>query len=163
MELLSLLNAHEIIAQIISFLILLFILRLVAWKRVLAFLDSRKERIAGQLRDAENAALTAQKIRTDYELKLSKIDDEASRRIKQAVDEGRQLQDDLKKYAHLEAQKIIDEARANIKYELSKAKEDLKEKIIDLSILAAESAIQEKLTEKQDRKLIKDFLDKIEI
>jgi len=163
MELLSLLNAHEIVAQMISFLILLFVLRLVAWKRMLAFLDSRKERIAGQLSDAENAKLAAGKIKIDYELKLSKIDDEASRMIKQAADEGRQIQDDLKKSAHLEAQKIIDDARANIKYELSKAKEELKEKIIDLSIMAAESVIQEKLTEKQDRKLVKDFLDKVEI
>lgn len=163
MELLSLLNAHEIVAQMISFLILLFILRLVAWKRVLAFLDSRKERIAGQLRDAENARLAAQEIKTDYESKLSKIDDEANRRIKQAVDEGRLLQDDLKKSAHLEAQRIIDDARVNIKYELSKVKEELKEHIIDLSIKAAESVIQEKLTEKEDRKLVKDFLDKVEI
>jgi len=162
MELLKMLNAHEIVAQIISFLILLFILRLVAWKRVLAFLDARKEHIAGELRDAENARLEAQKIKTDYELMLSKIDDEARRRIKQAVDEGRQLQDGLKKSAYLESQKIIDQARANIKYEFSKAKEELKEEIIDLSIKAAESVIQEKLTEKEDRKLVKDFLDKIE-
>lgn len=163
MELSSLLNAREVIAQIISFLILLFILRLIAWKRVLAFLDARKERIANELRDLENARRKAEEFKSEYEARLSKIDEEAGRRIKQAVDEGRQLQEDLKRSAHKDAQMIIDSARANIKYELSKAKEELKEKIIDLSIRAAENVIQEKLTEEQDKKLVKDFLDKEEI
>lgn len=163
MEISSLLNAHEIVAQIITFLILLFVLRLAAWKRVLAFLDARKERIANELRDIESARVKTEELKSEYETRLSKIDTEAGYRIKQAVDQGRKLQEELKRSAHQEAQVIIDSARANIKYELSKAKEELKEKIIDISIKAAENVIQSELTEEQDKKLVKDFIDKIDI
>ena len=46
MELLKLLSTSEIVAQILGFLLLFFLLRAFAWKRLLALLDERKARIS---------------------------------------------------------------------------------------------------------------------
>ncbi|TBR18501.1 ATP synthase F0 subunit B [bacterium] len=162
MELLKLLSANEIVAQVLSFLILFFILRIFVWKRVLGLLDQRKERIASEFNRIEELKAQVGKLKTEYEGKLSAIEEAANRRIQEAIAEGRKINDEARKKAHEQAQEIITNAESNIKYELSKVKEELKDKIIDLTIAATESVIQEKLTPDADRKLVEDFLEKLE-
>jgi len=162
MELLKLISANEIIAQIISFLILVFLLRLFAWKRILGLLDRRKEKIASDFNKIEETKLEIAGLKADYEKKLNTIDEAASKKIQEAMIEGRKITEEIRKKAHLEAQDIIENARDNIKHELAKAKEELKSNVIDLTIRAAESVIQEKLTEGDDRKLVEDFLNRID-
>ncbi|MDD5432386.1 MAG: F0F1 ATP synthase subunit B [Candidatus Omnitrophica bacterium] len=165
MELLKLLSTNEIIAQVISFLILLFLLRAFAWKNILALLDKRKEKISSELNNIEKVKQEVAKLKQDYESKLDVIEDAVRKKMQDAVAEGRKITEEIHKKAHQEAQEIIDSARANIKYELTKAKEELKNNVIDLTIMATENIIQEKLTDEGDKKLIKDFLqraDKIE-
>ena len=76
--------------------------------------------------------------------------------------EGRTITDEIRKHAHEEAQGIIKSAKANIQHELEVAKEELKEKIVDLTIAAAGNVIQEKLTEEGDRQLVRDFLNRMD-
>jgi F-type H+-transporting ATPase subunit b len=71
MELLKLLSAPELIAQIISFLILFFILRAFAWKKFLNILDQRKERIAAEFNKIESAKAQLEKLKQEYEGKLA--------------------------------------------------------------------------------------------
>ena len=162
MELLKLLSVNEIVAQVVSFLVLFIILRVFLWKRILGLLDARKEKIASALSEIENAKLEADKLKNDYQGKLNLIDKLAQDKINEAVAKGRHITDEMRKIAHEEAQAIIESARANAKYELSKAQEQLKEKIVDLTIAAAGSVIQEKLTEEDDRKLVEDFLNRMD-
>lgn len=162
MELLKLISTNEIIAQIVSFLIIFFLLRHFLWGRLLTVLDARKKKIASELNNIEETKSQLAGIKHDYEQRISSIDEEARRRIQEAVEQGRKLTEEMRKKAHESAQDIIDNARANIKYELSKAKEELKEQIIDLSLKAAENVIQEKLTEEDDRKIVEDFLARID-
>jgi len=162
MELLKLLSASEIFAQVISFLLLLFLLRIFFWKKVLGLLDARKERIAQGLKRIEDSQREITQLKSDYEAKLDAIEVTAKARIQEAVEQGRKITEEVRKKAHEEAQDIIENSRANIKYELGKAKEELKEQIIDLTIKATESVIQEKLTEEDDKKLVGDFLDRLD-
>ncbi|MFA5063281.1 MAG: F0F1 ATP synthase subunit B [Candidatus Omnitrophota bacterium] len=159
MELLKMLSANEIVAQIIGFLILLFLLRAFAWKKVLGFLDKRKEQIASGFKEIEEAKADIEKMRLDYDAKLASIEQAAKHKIHEAANESKVILEDARKNAHAQAQEIIDNAKNSIKYELSKAKEELKNEIIDLTLKATENVIQEKLTEKGDRQLVKDFLD----
>ena len=68
----------------------------------------------------------------------------------------------MRKKAHEEAQDIITDARRQVKYEVSKAQEQLKEKIVDIALGAARTVIQEKLTGDGDRKIVENFIREIE-
>ena len=46
MDLLKQFSTNEIFAQIVGFLLLLFLLRAFAWKKLLRLLDDRRERIS---------------------------------------------------------------------------------------------------------------------
>lgn len=162
MELVKLLNLNEIIAQIISFLLLLFLLRIFAWKKILNLLDSRKERIASEFKRIEDTKADLEKTRLEYEARLAKIEVKASQMIQEAIAQGREITDEIRKNAHSEAQDIIDNARQNVKFELTKAKEELRDSIVDLTIKATENIIQEKFTEGDDKKVISSFLDDID-
>jgi F-type H+-transporting ATPase subunit b len=162
MELLKLLNTSEIVAQVISFLLLFFLLRIFAWKPLLKLLDERKAKIVSGFKTIEEAKQEMENLRAEYQSRLDGATAEVQAKIKEAVEEGKKLSEELKKAAYHDAQKIIDNARSDIKFELSKAKDELKDKIVELSISAAEIVIQDRLTEKEDRKIVKDFLDKID-
>jgi F-type H+-transporting ATPase subunit b len=162
MELLKLLNLNEIVVQIISFLILLFILRIFAWKRILNILDQRKERIASEFSVIENTKAEAARLKSEYEAHLNGLEQESKKRINQAVEEGRRITDEMRKLAYAQSQDIISDARKNIAYEIQKAQEEVKDKIIDLAISAAETVIREKLDGEGDRKIVEEFIDNID-
>jgi F-type H+-transporting ATPase subunit b len=162
MELLKLLSANEVVAEALSFLLLLVLLRIFAWNKILKILDDRRNRIASEFKKIEDAKAEILRSKGEYEDKVATIKEEADRIIKEAVSESRKVTDEVRKNACLQAQEIINNAKDNIRHELAAAKEELKEKIVDLTISATEQVIQEKMTEEKDKKIIRNFLEKVE-
>ncbi|MFA4989648.1 MAG: F0F1 ATP synthase subunit B [Candidatus Omnitrophota bacterium] len=162
MELLRLLSTNEVIAQVLGFLILLALLRAFAWKSILGLLDKRKERIALEFKNIEGAKADIEQLRLEYTAKIASIDEEAQLKISEALNQAKVILEDSRKKGYIQAQEIIDNAKSSIKYELAKAKDDLKEEIIDLTLKATENLIQEKLTEEGDKRLVKDFLEGVD-
>jgi F-type H+-transporting ATPase subunit b len=162
MELLKLISASEVFAQLVSFLILFFLLKAFAWKRLLAMLDARRERIAGEFAAIETSKQEISRLKESYQQQLSQAQEMARRTVNEAVDEGKKARDEIRRQAHVDAQQIIEKAREDIKYEMGQAKRELKKEIIDLSLQAAQHLVQEKLTESQDKALVKEFLDKLD-
>jgi len=161
-ELLKLLSTNEIVAQIINFLLLLFVLRIFAWKSLLKVLDERKARIASEMERIEQAKVQMAQFNLDYAKRMSRVEEESRKKIQEAVAEGRRVTDEIRKKAHEEAQDIINNAKANIRHELAQAKEELKDKIIDLTINATQNLVREKITEENDKQLVKEFLDRLD-
>jgi F-type H+-transporting ATPase subunit b len=161
-ELLKMLSASEILAQILSFFLLLFLLRLFAWKKILALLDQRKEKISSQLGEIENTKLEIAKLKSDYESMISNITVLAQAKITEAVEQAKVVSAQMRKKAHEEAQDIITDARQQVKYEVTKVQEQLKEKIVDIALGAARTVIQEKLTGDGDRKIVEDFIQEVQ-
>jgi F-type H+-transporting ATPase subunit b len=156
------LSGSEILAQIFSFFLLLFLLRIFAWKKILGLLDQRKEKISSDLGEIENAKLQVAKLASDYESKLADITSLAQDKINAAVEQAKVISAQMRKKAHEEAQDIITDARVQVKHEVSKVQEQLKERVVDIALGAARSVIQEKLTEAGDRKIVENFIYEIE-
>lgn len=158
MELLKLLSANEIVAQTAAFLILLWILRRVFWNKLLKALDDRRDRISSEYRKADDVKAEAERIRSDYASQLAAIEETGRAKIQEAIHEGRRVADEMRENASKESEKIVENAKITIKAELSKAKEELKDRMADLVIETAEKVMQEKLTEDEDRKMVEFFL-----
>lgn len=162
MELLKLLSTNEIIAQVVNFLLLLVLMRVFFWKRVLKLLDERRDRISSQLASIENSKQEVERLKSDYQKELDAIEQIKTLKVQEGVSEGRKEADEIKKEAQLIAQKIMDSAESDIRQEIAKAREELKDEIVDLTVRAVEHVVGEKLTEKNDKKIIEEFLDKAE-
>ncbi|MCX5666623.1 MAG: F0F1 ATP synthase subunit B [Candidatus Omnitrophica bacterium] len=162
MELLKLLNFNEIIVQVISFLILLFVLRIFAWGRILSILQSRRERIANEFNAIDEAKADAARLKREYETHLGEIEQKARGLINKAVEDGHRITYETRKIAYVQAQDIISDARKNIAYELKRAQDEVRDKIVDLAIAAAETVIREKFTEKEDQRIVEEFIKNID-
>ena len=162
MEILKLLSANEIVAQIITFLILLFLMKRFAWKPILKVLDDRRSRIATELKNIENARAEAQRAKDDYQARLAAIEAEARSKIQAAINEGKKAGEEMRQSAREESEKIFAKAQENIKAEVAKAEEALKDKIVNLTIDVAARVIQERLTVEDDRKIVETFIREME-
>ena len=162
MEILKLLSASEIVAQILSFLLLFFFLRVFLWKRILNLLDERRKKVSSEFQKIEDLQKEAGNLKSEYTTKLNSIEEIAKTKIQEAIDGGRKTADLIIKEADTDAQEIIQSAKADIKYEITKAREELKGQIIDLALKAAEEVIGEKLTPEGDRKLVEGFLKEMD-
>ncbi len=162
MELLKLLDTSQIAAQALSFFILFFILRLLVWKRFLKVLDDRKERIASEFKKIEDSKAAAAILKSDYESRLNNIDRIAQARLEEAVSEGKRIAEEIRKNANTEAAHIIEKTGEAIKEELSRAREEFRDEIVDIAIAAAGKVIEQTLTESEDKKIVEDFLDRVD-
>jgi len=158
MGLLQLLSANELFVQILNFLVLLFLLRLVGWKKVLAALEQRRNKIAADFEEIERKKQDMAQVKTDYETKLKEIDQMAKVKIQEAADEGQRVSEEIKREALKQSDKILAETKIQIKVEFDKAKVELKGQVVDLVIQATEQVIDEKLSAEGDRRLVEKFL-----
>jgi F-type H+-transporting ATPase subunit b len=159
MELLKLLDTSQIVAQIIGFLILFFILRPLVWKRFLKVLDNRREDIASELKRIEDSKAVVESLKSDYETRLDNIEQIAKAKLEEAVAEGKRIAEEIRENANREAMQIIEKTDEAIKAELSRAREEYRDEVVDIAIAAAGKVIEEKLTENEDKKIVEDFLN----
>ncbi len=162
MDLLKLLTTNEIVAQIISFLLLMALLRVFAWKKLLNLLDERRARIASEFKKIEDAQAAIERMRADYDKKLAGIEAESRARIQEAINEGKQVSQEIRENARQEARSILDKAQENIENELAKAKHELKQRVIELTLGTTEKLLKEKISGDKDKQLASDFLDELE-
>jgi F-type H+-transporting ATPase subunit b len=162
MELASLLSTNEVVAQIISFLILFLLLRALAWKRVLRILDERRQRIASEFKKIEDAKSEVARLKSEYEVRLGEIEKAARVRMQEVLDEGERLAQEVKENAQREAGRIIENAKQEARREVVKAKEELKDEIVDLVLDATGRLLEEKMTDERDKQMARDFIDRID-
>lgn len=152
----------QVLTHVLGFLVALFILKRYAWKPMLKVLDDRKQKIADEFKEIETQKQKTDQLFAEYEARLSKIEDEARRRIQEAVVEGQKVAGEIRQQAQEEARKITGRAQADIERELAKARVQLKEEMVGLTLGATERLLREKLDPAGHRKMVERFLTEVE-
>jgi len=152
----------QLITHIVGFLILLWILKRYAWKPLLALLDERRERIATSFADIERKQKEADALNAEYLNKLKDIDTEARRRLTEAVVEGEKIAARIKEDARNEAKDMFARSKAEIEQDMAKARVELKNEVVAMTINATEKIIHERLDTPKHRELIGRFIEDIE-
>ena len=152
-------NGPFLIAQIVNFIVLLFILRLVLYKPVLNMLESRKQRIAEGLQAAEVARQEAEAERAQLESQLDKERREAMERIAAASKRGETLAAEIEAGAREEAQRLVEEARQDAVRERDRIIAEAQDQIAELALLAAEKVIGRELADREvQRSFVNEWL-----
>src|SRR5450432_2377938 len=89
-----------VVAQVVNFLILVWLLKRFLFKPILRAIDEREKGIAAQLADAEAKNAESQKERADFQHKKEAFDQQRAALLKKATDE-----------ATAERQRLLEEAR----------------------------------------------------
>lgn len=148
------------IAQIVNFLIILFVLWKWAYKPLLKIMDERQKKIAKGLEDAATAERKLAEIEKEHAAALQTARAEAAGVIKEATERGEKKREEMMTKAREEISKLISEARRNIADERTAATEELKKEIGALVVSTAELVLKEKIDSKKDAALMEPTVKK---
>ena len=154
-------NPGLMIWTVITFIILVLILKKVAWKPILTALDKRESDIKESLAQAEKAKDEAKKILEENQANLAKAEDESKKIIEQSRAYAESLKEQLIKDSKDQAKKIVDEASSEIQRKKDAAFEELKGQIAEIAVNAAEKIIRESLDAQKSKQVIDKYLNDV--
>ena len=144
---------------IVTFLIVLFILKWKAWGPLMSALDKREDDIKNALSAADRAKEDAEKASQDYEELVKKAHTEAQQIISNSKSAGERVKNEIESAAKEKAEEMIGKATIQIEAESQKAIQEIKSSVVDLSLEAAAKIIEKNLDSEDNRKLVDQTLD----
>lgn len=145
----------------ITFLLLLFLLGKFAWKPILTALKQREDNIKISLEQAEKAREEAKKILEENQASLIKAEEESKKLIEESRQYAAHLKEQMLKDSKIQAQKIIEEASAEIDRKKSEAFTELKNQIAEISVNAAEIILKQNLNTDSNKKIVDSYISEI--
>lgn len=156
------LELGQLVTHALGFLLAVWILKKFAWGPLLNLLDERKQKIQSEFDDIERQKEEMTKLTEEYQKKLDEIDAEARKRLQEAVSEGQKIAAEIKDQAKDEQKEIVAKAKQQIDAEIAAARTQLRNDMVNMAIQAASKAIEEKMDDEKQRKLISDFIEDLE-
>jgi F-type H+-transporting ATPase subunit b len=150
-------NLTVLIAQIFNFTLLFLILRGVAYKPMLRFLDGRREKIAKGLEDARKAEARLANIEADYTKRMDEARAEGQKTVAEMSANAEKQAAAIIAKANDDAARIKAQASDEAELERNKALADLRSQVVALSMAAANKLIGESMDEKRQRALVDEF------
>ena len=151
-------NLWVFLAHVVATITLMSICIWLVWKPTKESLAKRREYIANEIKDAENAKLRTLKQLQEAEQTKIKAFDEAKKIIDNATIQAYQQKEQIQ----LEAKNIADKTRAAAESEAIKIKENMKnemrKQIIDIAFDVSSSLLKEKITQDDTEKFVDDFI-----
>ena len=149
------------IYTLVVFILMVVLLRIVAWKPIIAGLDAREQKIIGAIEDARKSADEAQLRLEEYEARLAAAAQEAN----EIVAEGRRDAEATKDRIVAEAAEAAkaEQARAINEIELAKnaALQAVAEQSADMAVALAGKIVGRQLNPEDHSKLVQESLDSL--
>lgn len=147
---------------VVNFSILIFVLVFFARKPFGEFFKNRTAMIEKSLKDASEAKEIAQKTLNEVRERLKNTDSEIAQILEAAKKSGEKEKELIIAEGERLKEKIIEQAKANIDFELQKAKETIKSDAALMALELAEKQIKEQLGQKEQEALIGDYIKRLE-
>lgn len=154
-------NTGLIVWTLITFVLVLLVLKKWAWGPLLSALDQRETRIREALEQADKARAEAQRAAEANEAALAQTQAEAQAEIAKAREDAERIAREVRERAEAEAQQLVERARRAIDRERDQALRELRQQTAELAILAAGQLLEENLDDERNRKIAGDFIDRM--
>jgi F-type H+-transporting ATPase subunit b len=147
---------------IVTFLLLLWGLKKIAWTPLLEALETRQNAIRKSLDDAQQAKGELERLNAESAriIQQARVDAEAI--ISQGRVDGDRLREEIRSKARSEADNIVKNAERQIQLETSRALEQIRREAVDLSVMIASKIIQRNLSREDNERLIDDAIKQVE-
>jgi F-type H+-transporting ATPase subunit b len=148
---------------IITFVLVLFVLRRFAFSRIQGLIDQRRERIREALDEADKARAEARELRelTKQEREEAKAErerilDETRRQAQAQFERAReQASEDLKRR--------LDDNQRELEAENRRLREEIRRDVVELTLLAAEKVTGKTLTADDQRRLVDEAIEEVDV
>jgi F-type H+-transporting ATPase subunit b len=152
-------NIGSLVVQLLATTVMAFVVVKFFWKPIKANLDTRREYIKKNIDEAG-------KLNEEAQINL----ENSNKAIKDANVEARRIKENAETEALLARQKILNKAEeeANNKLKIAEeqiikereeAKQEIREEIINVAMMAASKIVEREINKEDNEKLVNDFLD----
>ena len=155
-------NPGLILWTILTFIILLVVLRGLAWKPLVQALTAREERIRGALEQSEAARQEARRLLDENKRQLALAEVQSQRIIKEGREMGERIKAEVVEKAHASSRHMIEQAKDEIRREKDAALTQLRTEVADLAILAAGKLLDANLDTPKQRQLVDATIKELE-
>jgi F-type H+-transporting ATPase subunit b len=139
-------NPGLLIWTIITFLIVVFILKTFAWNPIIHALDARAEKIHGDVEKAEKIRAEAEALLSEYKQKISSAGEEAIAIVNEAKSDATNLKNKMIQEAQNEVLNVKNQSLKDIELSKLKALQEIQENVVDLSVSIASKILEKQLT-----------------
>jgi F-type H+-transporting ATPase subunit b len=148
--------------MLLSFTILLFLLKKFAWKPIVDILKSRDESIEKALLSAENAKKELEDLKREQERMRKEILVERDHLLSEAMVVKENIIEEAKHQAKAEADKIVQEGFMTLEHKKHQVLTELKNQVAELSITLVENVLTKTMADEvKQGEYIKELLNDI--
>ena len=155
-------NTSLIFWEIITFLILLFLLWRYVYPPIRDQIRRRQSEIDRAIDEAQKTRSEARELLAEYRRQIEEARGEARRILDEARKQGEAQRERAKREAREEGERIIERAREEIGRERDAALREVRREVADMVILTSERIMGQELDRDGHERLISDALDTLE-
>ena len=154
-------NLKIFIAQLINFLVVLFVLWKWVYQPIVKLLDERSARIEKSMQQAKEIESRFESTRIEQEALLTQAKTESSAILERARLEAETQKEKLTTKAKEEVQKVIIQGKEQLRLEKVAMIREAKKEIIEIAIAAVQKILEESVDEKKSQKLAQAVVEKM--
>jgi F-type H+-transporting ATPase subunit b len=147
---------------VLTFLLLLVLLRKTAWGPIIEGLERREESIRNSLAEAESARDEGKKLLEQQQAELQESRKEAQRIIEQGTASAKAMQEEILAKAQVESGEIVESARKQLQVEVDRARETLRQEVVDISLQVAGKVLERSLNDDDHQQMAEEFMSQVE-
>ena len=144
---------------LITFFIVAFLLRRMAWTPILKAVSEREKAISGSIEAAKRERAEAEKLLGEQKTAIAAARSEAAEMMRKNQADMERFREELMGKSRKEAEELKTEARRSIEEEKNKAISDIKRQAVALALQVAEKLIESKLDEPKHKELAEKFVE----
>lgn len=146
---------------IVTFLVVLFILGKFAWKPIIRAIDEREKSIKDDIEKAERTRKEAEELVNTQKKLLEESRKESAMMIEEGKRTAEKAKSDIMEQAKRSEREIVEQGQKKVEQEARKAIQGIKEHAADLAIVVAKKLIVSSMNEKEQKKLVEDYLKEL--
>jgi F-type H+-transporting ATPase subunit b len=143
---------------LVTFIIVVFVLRRVAWGPLLEAVNDREKQIQSSIEAAKKERAEAEKLLGEQKTAIAAARAEAAEQLRKTTSDMEKLREELMGKSRKEAEDLKADARKTIEAERVKAIADLKNETVNLAIQLTEKMLGRELDESKHRALAEQFV-----
>ncbi len=154
-------NPWTALFVLLNFLLLFFVAKKFLFVPVKKMIDSRQQEIDDMYAQAQSAQDSAKALEEEYQAKLASAQETGDRLVKEAMERGKNREEEIIRQASREADAIREKASADIAREKKQAINDAKNEISSLAMEIAGKVVGQSLDAARQEKLVDSFLEEL--
>lgn len=149
----------DMIFVMISFLILMFLIKLIAWNPITKMMQNRSDKIANDIDSAKNSRDKAAELAQQRQAQLDKTREDANNLINTAKENGQRQREQIVEDARNEASNLKSSAEKDIEQQRQEALANSRKDVASLSIEIATKIISKELNEQDQKGLVDSYIE----